>query len=184
MAPKIGLFFGSSTGCGEGVANLFKQIVEGTGKAEVDVQVVSADSCKIMENYDLLVFGASTWNIGELQDDWALKLPELDTVNFTGRKVALYGCGDQYGYSNSFVDALGIIVEKIVPRGATIVGWWPDNEYEYEFSRGAFDKVFMGLPVDNDNQPEQTEQRVVNWTYWIMEEFGLMTEEELQAAAA
>ncbi len=115
---------------------------------------------------------------------WALKLPELDTVNFTGRKVALYGCGDQYGYSNSFVDALGIIAEKIVPRGASIVGWWPDGEYEYEFSRGAFDKVFMGLPVDNDNQPDQTEQRVVNWTYWILEEFGLMTEEELQTAAA
>ena len=137
-----------------------------------------------MENYELLIFGASTWNIGELQDDWALKFPELDSVNFAGRKVAMYGCGDQYGYSNSFIDAIGIIGEKVVAKGGSIVAWWPDGEYEYEFSRGAFEKTFMGLPVDNDNQPEQTQQRVVNWTYWVMEEFGLMTEEEVVAAAA
>ena len=142
MASKIGLFFGSSTGCGEGVANLIKQIIEGAGKAEVEVQVVSADSVKVMENYELLIFGASTWNIGELQD------------------------------------------EKVVAKGGSIVAWWPDGEYEYEFSRGAFEKTFMGLPVDNDNQPEQTQQRVVNWTYWVMEEFGLMTAEEVVAAAA
>ena len=184
MAPKIGLFFGSSTGCGEGVANLIKQIIEGAEKAEVEVQVVSADSAKVMENYELLIFGASTWNIGELQDDWALKFPELDSVNFAGRKIAFYGCGDQYGYSNSFVDSIGIIGEKVAQRGGTIVAWWPDGEYEYEFSRGAFEKTFMGLPVDNDNQPDRTEQRVVNWTYWVMEEFGLITAEEVAAAAA
>ena len=184
MAPKIGLFFGSSTGCGEGVANQIKQIMEGAGKAEVDILVVSADSCKVMENYDLLIFGASTWNIGELQDDWALKIDELGTVNFSSRKVAMYGCGDQFGYSNSFIDALGIVGDVVVAKGGQIVGWWPDDEYEYEYSRGAFEKTFMGLPVDNDNQPEQTEQRVVNWTYWVMEEFGLMTAEEVTAAAA
>lgn len=184
MAPKIGLFFGSSTGCGEGVANQIKQIVEQTGVAEVEIAVVSAESVKVMENFDYLIFGASTWNIGELQDDWALKLGEMDWLNLSGRKVALYGCGDQFGYSNSFVDAIGIIGDKAIQRGGDVVGWWPDDEYEYEYSRGAHDKVFMGLPVDNDNQPERTAQRVVNWTYWVLEEFGLLTPEQVAAAAA
>lgn len=183
MAAKIGLFFGSSTGCGEGVANQIKQIVEATGTAEVDIAVVSAGSVKVMEGFDYLIFGASTWNIGELQDDWALKLGEMDSLNLKGRKVAMYGCGDQFGYSNSFVDAIGIIGDKVVQRGGDIVGWWPDDEYEYEFSRGSHDKVFMGLPVDNDNQPERTAQRVVNWTYWVLEEFGLLTAEQVAAAA-
>ena len=174
---KIGLFFGSSTGAGEGVANRIKELVEEGGYGEVDIHVVSAASCKIMENYDLLIMGASTWNIGELQDDWALKIEELKTVNFSGRKIAIYGCGDQFGYGNSFVDAIGIVGDVVAAKGGDIVGWWPDDEYEYEFSVGAHDKVFMGLPIDNDNQPEETERRTVNWLFWVLEEFGLYTPE-------
>ena len=183
MAAKIGLFFGSSTGCGEGVASQIKEIVEATGVAEVDIAVVSAASVKVMENFDYLILGASTWNIGELQDDWALKTGEMDSLKLGGRKVAMYGCGDQFGYSNSFVDALGIIGDKIIQAGGDLVAWWPDDEYEYECSRGSHDKAFMGLPVDNDNQPERTAQRVVNWTYWVLEEFGLLTPEQVAAAA-
>ena len=133
MAPKIGLFFGSSTGCGEGVANQIKTIIDGTGVAEVDIAVVSADSVKIFENYDYLILGASTWNIGELQDDWAIKFPEMDALNLAGRKVAMYGCGDQFGYSNSFIDAVGIIGDKVIEKGGDVVGWWPDDGYEYEY---------------------------------------------------
>ena len=184
MAPKIGLFFGSSTGCGEGVANQIKTIVEATGVAEVEIAVVSADSVKVFENFDYLILGASTWNIGELQDDWAIKFPEMDSLNLSGRKVALYGCGDQFGYSNSFIDAVGIIGDKVIEKGGDVVAWWPDDGFEYEFSRGSHEKVFMGLPVDNDNQPEQTAQRVANWTYWVLEEFGMLSAEQVAAAAA
>ena len=35
----------------------------------------------------------------------------------------------------------------------------------------------MGLPIDNDNQPEETERRTVNWLFWVLEEFGLYTPE-------
>jgi hypothetical protein len=31
----------------------------------------------------------------------------------------------------------------------------------------------MGLPIDEDNQSALTPQRVCNWTYWVLEEFGL-----------
>ena len=173
MAEKIGLFYGSSTGAGENVAHIIKQIIGSTGVAEVDLAIVSSETVKVMEKYQYLIFGCSTWNIGELQDDWDVKFNELDVVNFNGRKVALYGNGDQYGYSNSFVDAIGIIGKKIAGRGAEIVGFWPSEGYEYEFSVGAVEGVFMGLPLDDDNQPEKTRQRTVNWVYWVMEQFGL-----------
>ena len=123
MASKIGLFFGSSTGAGERVAALIKQIVEQEGVAEVDVQVVSAESVKVMENYDNLIWGCSTWNIGELQDDWGLSLPAITGEGLKGKKVGLFGCGDQFGYSNSFVDAIGIIGDRVTELGAQTVGW-------------------------------------------------------------
>ena len=184
MAAKIGLFFGSSTGAGEGVAYIIKKIVEEAELGEVDIQVVSADNVKIWENYDYIVLGASTWNIGELQDDWALKFPEMGSLNLSGRKVAIYGAGDQYGYSNSFVDAIGIIGDKVIQQGGDLVGWWPSEGYEYEYSRGAVEGVFMGLPIDQDNQPERTEQRTTDWIFWVLEEFGLYTPGETEAATA
>lgn len=171
--PKIGLFYGSSTGAGENVAYIIKKEIEASGAATVDLAIVSSDTLKVMENYQYLIFGCSTWNIGELQDDWDVKFNELDTVNFNGCKVALYGNGDQYGYSNTFVDAIGMIGNKIAPRGAELVGFWPKDGYEYEFSKGEFENVFMGLPLDDDNQPELTRQRTINWIYWVMEQFGL-----------
>ena len=163
MAEKIGLFYGSSTGAGENAANIIKEEIERTGVATVELAIVSADNLKVMEKYQYLIFGCSTWNIGELQDDWDLKFSELDSVDFSGRKIALFGNGDQYGYSNSFVDAIGMIGNKVAARGGELVGFWPTDGYEFEFSRGAFEGTFMGLPLDDDNQPERTPQRVLSW---------------------
>ena len=182
MTAKIGIFFGSSTGCTERIAILIKEEIEATGAATADVMVISPANMKLFGNYDFLMFGCSTWNIGELQDDWGLTLPAFTPVGLKGKKVALFGCGDQFGYSNSFVDAIGIIGDRVTELGAQTVGWiFPDTSYQFEFSRGVYDGVMMGLPIDEDNQAALTPQRVVNWVHWVLEEFGLVTPE--QAAA-
>jgi len=174
MTAKIGIFFGSSTGCTERVANMIKDEIEATGAATCEVMVISATNAKQFSKFDYLLFGGSTWNIGELQDDWGLTLPQLNGEGLKGKKVALFGCGDQFGYSNSFVDAIGLIGDRITELGAQTVGWIvPDSSYQYEFSRGVYDGVMMGLPIDEDNQAALTAQRVVNWTHWVLEEFGL-----------
>ncbi len=180
MTAKIGIFFGSSTGCTERVANLIKDEIEATGTATCDVMVISAANAKLFPNYDFLLFGASTWNIGELQDDWGLSLPAITGEGLKGKKVGLFGCGDQFGYSNSFVDAIGIIGDRITELGAQTVGWVvPDSSYQFEFSRAGYEGTLMGLPIDEDNQAAMTPQRVVNWVHWVLEEFGLK-----EAAAA
>ncbi|MGL4649415.1 MAG: flavodoxin [Caldilineaceae bacterium] len=174
MAAKIGLYFGSSTGATERVATLIKEEIAGYGVADVDVTVVSMGTLPAMNNYQYLIFGCPTWNIGELQDDWALVYPSMDAVNFRGRKVAFFGCGDQFGYSNSFNDSVGILCEKVMDLGGDPVGWVPQDEsFQFEFSKGATDGVLMGLFIDEDNQAAMTPQRVSNWVLWVLEEFGL-----------
>ena len=144
--------------------------------------VISPATAKTFPNYDYLMFGASTWNIGELQDDWGLALPVITSNGLQGKKVALFGCGDQYGYSNSFVDAIGIIGERATQLGAETVGWIvPDASYQFEFSRANFEGVLMGLPIDEDNQAPLTAQRVCNWVHWVLEEFGLLKSEAVHA---
>lgn len=174
MTAKIGVYFGSSTGCTERIAYLIKAEIEATGAAVADVQVISIANLKSFPSFDYLIFGASTWNIGELQDDWAVTLPAFSGEGLKGKKVALFGCGDQFGYSNSFIDAVGIIGERVTQLGGETVGWVaPDASYQFEFSRANFEGVLMGLPIDEDNQSALTPQRVVNWVHWVLEEFGL-----------
>ncbi len=177
MADKIGIFFGSSTGATERAATLIKNEIDAYAIADVEVHVVSMNNVSTMSNFKYLLFGCPTWNIGELQDDWALVFPALDTVNFKGRKVAFFGCGDQFGYSNSFNDAVGILCEKVMDLGGEPVGWVPkDDSFQFEFSRGAIDDVLMGLFLDEDSQSALTPQRVCNWVNWVLEEFGLSKE--------
>lgn len=174
MAEKIGIYFGSSTGATERVANMIKSEIDSYGVADVDVQVVSTGNLSSMSGYKYLVFGCPTWNIGELQDDWALVYPAMDAVSFRGKKVAFFGCGDQFGYSNSFVDAIGILCEKVMDLGGEPCGWIPtDESYQFEFSRANIEGILMGLPIDEDSQAAQTPQRVCNWVHWLLEDFGL-----------
>ena len=95
----------------------------------------------------------------------------LRTDDFTGKKIAYYGCGDQNIYSSSFLDALGILEEKITSKGGTTIGQTSTDGYEYDFSKAEKDGQFVGLGIDNDNEPELTEERVEDWCKSITEQF-------------
>ncbi len=73
---------------------------------------------------------------GEAQCDWDDFFPTLEEIDFNGKLVALFGCGDQEDYAEYFCDALGTIRDIIEPRGATIVGHWPTAGYHFEASKG------------------------------------------------
>ena len=64
---KTGVFYGSTTGTTESVANL---IAEKLGIAQADVHDVSKMSADMVKAYEALILGTSTWGDGELQDDW------------------------------------------------------------------------------------------------------------------
>ena len=88
--------------------------------------------------------------------------------------MALFGCGDQEDYAEYFCDALGTIRDIIEPRGATIVGHWPTSGYHFEASKGlADDDHFVGLAIDEDRQPELTNERVEKWVKQVAEELHL-----------
>ncbi|MCC7887516.1 flavodoxin FldA, partial [Escherichia coli] len=126
------------------------------------------------EAYDILLLGIPTWYYGEAQCDWDDFFPTLEEIDFNGKLVALFGCGDQEDYAEYFCDALGTIRDIIEPRGATIVGHWPTAGYHFEASKGlADDDHFVGLAIDEDRQPELTAERVEKWVKQISEELHL-----------
>jgi flavodoxin len=73
--------------------------------------------------YDTLIIGCPTWNIGQLQEDWDVVYEQMDNLDFSGKKVAIFGLGDQYDYPDNFCDAIGILGQKFIERGAELVGY-------------------------------------------------------------
>lgn len=173
--PKIGLYYGSNEGHTEAAADKIKAAFDQYEQDLVEVHTIAQSTPEQILSHDYLIFGAPTYDVGQLQDDWDIFLPLMDQMDFTGKKLAMFGLGDQYVYSATFLDAVGIIAKKAISRGAELVGTWPRDEYEFEDSVALQDDGFlMGLGLDDDNEPELTEERIEAWVPMVMEEFGLL----------
>jgi flavodoxin long chain len=170
--PKIGLFFGSSTGNTEAAADRIQQLMQECG-FEVAKFNIYADPVKGMEEYDLLILGIPTWDIGEIQEDWKNCWDELDTLQLAGKKVAVFGQGDQRGYPATFQDCIGFLGRKMRERGATLVGFTATEGFEFDESQGVEEGKFMGLSLDDDNQRDLTEGRIQAWVQQLIAEFEL-----------
>lgn len=171
QAP-IGLFYGSSTCYTEMVS---EKIAAELGESMVDIHNIAEVPVSLMAAYDRLILGIPTWDYGELQEDWENCWDDLDQVDFTGKTAALFGLGDQAGYPEWFLDALGFLWAKVSALGATTVGFWPTEGFEFTDSKAltADGKHFVGLAIDDENQFELTDQRIARWCAQILREFGL-----------
>ena len=154
------LFYASSTGNTEAVA---KKIVTALGE-EIKTYDIANNGCEAIDSCDKVILGVSTWGEGDLQDDWEDIWSDFCEIDFKGKTVALFGLGDQEGYGDEFVDALGTLYEQVKSAGANVVGFTSVEGYEHDASKAQVDNQFVGLVVDEDNQDELTDERVAAWT--------------------
>lgn len=152
---KTAIFFGSTTGATESVA---KKVGELLG-----AEVFEASDIDKVEDYDFVIFASSTWGMGDLQDEWMDALDTLTTKNLAGKKVGFIGVGDQEGFGDTFVDAIGIIYEAIKDMGITLVGTTSTDGYNFGASRAIEDDEFIGLVIDENNQSDLTDDRIKAW---------------------
>jgi len=170
MTP-IGLFFGTTTGKTASLAEMLQEELGGEDVVTL-IEINEADETDF-DRYQNLIIACPTWDIGQLQSDWEAFFPNLDNIDFSGKKVAYCGTGDQVGYADNFMDAMGILEAKISERGGKTVGYWPTDGYEFDDSKALRNGKFVGLAIDEDNQSELTEERVQAWAAQIKQEFGL-----------
>lgn len=116
---KTGVFYGSTTGTTESVA---AQIAEKLGIAPADVHDVSKMTADMVNDYEALILGTSTWGDGELQDDWYDGIKVLKDMDLKGKTVALFGCGDSESYGDTFCDGMGVLYEDLKDSGCRFVG--------------------------------------------------------------
>jgi len=179
---KIGLFFGSNTGNTRKIAKFIKRRFDD----ELMAKPLNVNRIEVEEfaAYDYMIWGTPTLGEGELPglssdceaESWEEFLEKAEDVDLTGKTIALYGLGDQEGYPDEFVDAMGELYEFATDRGATVVGAWSTDGYEFEHSEAVVDGKFVGLALDQDNQSSMTNDRLDAWLSEIAEVFGLPVE--------
>lgn len=163
---KIGIFYGSTNGNTEEVAHAIHETLGG------DIyDVGKLKSAEAFNVYDGLILGTSTWYDGELQDDWESFLTHLKTIDMRGKKVALFGLGDQEGYGSDFVSGMRILYDVVVMQGANVIGKWSTQGYHFENSAAIMDGCFVGLALDEENQSELSHERIKQWCNQLQGEF-------------
>lgn len=157
---KIGIFYGSSNGTTESIA---QQIAGKLSVAPTDIYDVSKTPANQTTGYDVLLLGSSTWGAGDLQDDWYDFLENLKQENLSGKTVALFGCGDSASFSDTFCDAMGTIYDELQNSGCRFAGSVDTAGYCYDSSTAERDGHLIGLALDEMNESDQTEERIDQW---------------------
>merc|ERR1712216_1092965 len=153
---EVGLFYSTSTGNTEAAADWIKQKFGGEITDPTD-----------LEGYSSLIVGAPTWNTGADEGRsgtaWDEVIEEIKDLDLSGKKVAVFGCGDSSSYGDYFCDAIEEVYSAMKDAGATMVGFVDPSGYDFAESKSVIDGKFCGLPLDEDNESDMTEDRVAAW---------------------
>lgn len=176
---RIGIIFGTDTGRTRVVAKTIAKKLTARGLNPADPVNVNRITPERLDDFDLLILGTPTLGDGELPgldtglaaESWAEFLPRTSGRSLAGRTVALFGLGDQVKYSGEFVDALADLHQCFSGLGARLVGHWPTSGYEFAASRAVGeDGHFLGLALDQINQPVLTDGRLDSWLEQVLAE--------------
>lgn len=152
-------------------ASAAKQIKSAFGKSEVyELNAEEIEKEKFLK-YNNFILGVPTWFEGELPNYWDEFVPELQTLNLKGKKIAIFGNGDQVGYPENFVDGIGIMADILKKCKATIVGETSAKGYSFESSQAYRNGKFLGLALDFENQSNLNSDRIKSWINQLKNEF-------------
>lgn len=171
---KIGIFFGTDTGSTRLVA---KKIYGMLGNELADKpKNINRTRVADLLQYEALILGTPSYGVGDIpglstgcmEANWAEFIPYLDDVDLAGKRVALFGLGNQERYSDRFASSMMHLYRIFYGYGADIIGRWSTEGYRFDYSHAVIDDQFVGLALDQRTQPHLTEERLKNWLAQII----------------
>jgi len=153
-------------------AKIAIRIKEAFNDDQVDLVNAEDLSGEIFNSYIQIIMGVSTWFDGELPNCWDEFVPELEDIDLQGKRIALYGLGDQKGYPENFLDGMGIMAGILEDQGATLIGYTSTDGYKFESSKSQRGDKFVGLAIDYENQGALNKERVTKWVEQLKSEFA------------
>jgi len=165
---KIGLFYSFNT---KNTVKAAKLITEAFGIKNIEANNVEETTEEQFDAYNHYIIGVPTWFDGELPNYWDEFVPAMEEMDFTGKKFALYGAGNQKEYPENFVDAIGIMADLLESLGGQIIGFVDNEGYTFEHSKALRGNQFIGLPLDFEIQPKLVKPRIEKWVEQLKKEF-------------
>jgi flavodoxin I len=166
---KIGLFYSFNSEKTKKIAEKLKNSL-----SELEIQDINIEEANenTFDPFDNLILGSSTWFDGELPNYWDEFLPSVENKNFSGKKVAIFGLGDQKNYSENFCDAIGLLADFFEKREAKLIGKFPIIGFNFEESKAVRNNEFLGLPIDQENLSNRTNENIKRWGEILKSEFS------------
>jgi len=171
---KIGLFYWPLKGNVEACAQKVYKHFPGE---QIELHSVNEINDVTLENFDLFIIGGSTvgadvWQKSADSNRWFDFFKKVEKANLKDKPVAIFGLGDHITYTQGFVDHIGLVGKELMKNGAALVGPVKTDGYEFDESEAIIDDMFIGLPIDEDFEPELTDERVAAWVELIKPDFG------------
>ena len=165
---KIALFYSFNS---TKSAKIASKIADNLKNFEIEKLNIEDCNGKEFLLYDSYILSVPTWFDGEIPNYWDELLPALEKLQLNGKKVALFGLGDQKNYPENFCDAVGILADFFKQRGAEIIGFTACEGYNFESSKALKDNNLTGLLLDQENQSKLSDERIFKWTNQLELEF-------------
>ena len=179
LDAAVGIFYGTSTGSTSDAAEMIYEAFGADVAAEpIDVDTLDKGALAgVFGQHDALIVGTPTWNTGANTERsgtgwdelYYSKMPALQS-QLSGKKVAVFGLGDQISYSENYADATGELWDVFQGLGCTMLGAWSQEGYEHDASKSIRGDKFCGLLLDAVNQEELTGERVQKWVTQLIDE--------------
>jgi len=118
---KALIAFGSTTG---NTAQVADWVFEALGEKGLEVKLedcAAAAAGGLCDTYDLIVLGSPTYGDDpiEIQEDFEPILDSLEETGISGKKVAVFGCGDSSYFH--FCGAVDVIEKRVRECGGELV---------------------------------------------------------------
>lgn len=184
---KIGIFFGTDSGTTRLMAKkMSKKLGDEVCDKPLNINRITLEG---LLKYDALILGTPTYGDGTVpgvetgvkEGSWQEFLPKLTQADLAGKRIALYGLGNQEKYPERFASGLFDLYSVLKARGAEIVGGWSTDGYVFQQSQAVVDGQFVGLVLDQNNQAMQSEERMDTWLAMVK---PLLLDETKVASAA
>lgn len=110
---KVGVFFGTSTGSTQEVADLISEEFGADVASEpIEIDGIAGSVAAEFGKCDSLIVGTPTWNTGADTErsgtGWdEIYYGEMEGLDIAGKKVAVFGLGDSVSYGENYADGAG-----------------------------------------------------------------------------
>ena len=118
---NILIAYGSTTGSTETLAEEISDKLEAASHEVNLTNVTDIEADELNDDYDIYLLGSSTWGDAEIefQEDMEEFYDDMDGMDLSGKKFAVFGCGDTS--FPHFCGAVDVLEEKIKELGGVLL---------------------------------------------------------------